>query len=186
MHFQRFPCKSWNFLSCFSCCTFRRSNCARLKSIALGQFNLKTVGYLPKDLRILSNMEIEQLLQLRYKTKLLDWEKPGSLSIIIFLPLHMMKVVCFPKKWIFILKNHAELWLISGSSWLEELKEPNCWLLYKQCAASVEFKFFTNCYHRIDLFSFLTPKKFFFSWDQIKYELSFSARMKITKKIRTR
>ena len=51
MHFQRFPCTSWNFLSCFSCCTFRSSNCARLKNIALGQLNVKTAGYLPKVLR---------------------------------------------------------------------------------------------------------------------------------------
>ena len=91
-HFQRFPCTSSNFSSCFSCFTLRRSNCARLKSISLGQFNLKTFGYLPKDLRILSNSKIKQLLQLRWKTKLLDWTKLGSLSIIIFLPLHMMKM----------------------------------------------------------------------------------------------
>ena len=92
MHFQRFPCTSWNFLSCFSCCTFRSSKFARLKSIALEQFNLKTVGYLPNDLRSFSNLKIKELLQLRFKTKLLDWMKPGSLSIIIFLPLDMMEV----------------------------------------------------------------------------------------------
>ena len=150
MHFQRFPCKSWNVLSCFSCCTFRKSNCARLKSIALGQFNSKTAGCMLKDLRILSKLKIEQLLQLRYKTKLLDWKKPGSLSKTTFFPLHLMKVWrfslgLFSKKMNFLFKkNHAEFWLISSSSRLEKLKELTCWLHYKQYVESAEFKIFTT------------------------------------------
>ena len=127
MHFQRFPCTSWNFLCCFSWCTIRRSNSARLKSIALGLFNLKTVGYLPKDIRIFSNLKIKQLLHLRYKTKLLDLMKPGSLSIIIFLPLHMMKVWRFSlglffKKWVFIFKKTTQ-----SFDWLVALHKCKSW-----------------------------------------------------------
>ena len=117
MYFQWFPCTSRNFLSCFACCTLRRSNCARLKSIALVQFNLKIVGNLPKVLRILSKLKIKQLLQLRHKTKLIERMKPGSLSIIIFLPIHMMEVLrfslssslsVFQKTKFSFKKNHAE------------------------------------------------------------------------------
>ena len=127
MHFQRFPCTSWTFLRCFSGCTSRRSNCAGLKSIALGQFNLRTVRYLPKDLGILSNLKMKQLLQLRYKTKLLDWMKLSSLSIIIFLRLHMMKVWRFSQGLFFKKMNFQFNKTRQSFDWLVALHKCKSW-----------------------------------------------------------